>query len=248
MEHLRVDEQERFVVELEGFSGPLELLLALARSQKIDLARISMLALAEQYLCYLEEARRRRIALAAEYLVMAAWLACLKSQLLLPPEEREEELDAEAEAEALRARLRRLALMRKAAEALAMRPQLEIARFPRGAPEARPIVREQQLSLDLWSLLRAHLAVATRNRGRVLALPRRRLPSPAQFLERIARLLTGGSWRRLDGFLPRRLGSELERRAALAAALVASLELARRGAVELHQPHPFGPVLLRRRS
>ncbi|GBD40913.1 Segregation and condensation protein A [bacterium HR39] len=239
-----VREEEAFRVELGAFSGPLDVLLDLARRQKVDLAGISVVALAEQYLAWLESLRGRRLALAAEYLVMAAWLVWLRSQLLLPAPERAPEADREAEG--LRERLAALEAVRRAARWLEERPQLHRERLPRGAGERLPVRHEGPVVADLPSLVGAWFRLAVRaERGRVVRLPPRRLWSPETALEHIYRRLTGREWHELAAFLPP-FSCGLERRAALASGLVACLELARRGEVELRQPRPFGPLFVRR--
>ncbi len=235
-----------FVVELDGFSGPLELLLDLARAQKVDLAAISILALADQYLAYLRRARRMQLRLAAEYLVIAAWLLYLKSQLLLPPEERDEP-DADEMARDLAERLRLLDAVRRGAAWLARRPRLGSARFPRGVPEALPRHREGGAAATLAQLLRAYARLGARRGAEVVRMPRPRLMTVEAALERLSRLLVGREWRELSAFLPPDYMELLPRRSALAASFVASLELARRGEIELHQTRPFAPLMIRRR-
>ncbi|BCX18730.1 MAG: segregation and condensation protein A [Geminicoccaceae bacterium] len=236
-----------FAVTLEGFEGPLDLLLDLARAQKVDLGRISIVALADQYLAYLERAKAARLTVAAEYLVMAAWLAYLKSQLLLPPAERAEPEAAEA-ARDLAERLGRLEAIRAAVVWLESRPRLGRDRLPRGAVEPVPVRVEPRWVAQLGALVAAGARVAARRAPERLRLARPKLVSVETMLERIARRLTGREWCELASFLPPGLGSGLERRAALAAGLVAGLELARTGVLELEQPIPFGPILVRRRA
>lgn len=235
-----------FIVELDGFEGPLDLLLDLARAQKVDLAAISILELAEQFLAYLRRLQARELPVAAEYLVMAAWLAYLKSQLLLPPEERAL-TDAEAAAEDLGERLRRLEALRRAAESLAARPRLGEARFPRGRPEPGEVQVTLVWRATLAELFAAYGAALRRGRVVRMTVPARRLVSVEAVLERLARELTGQEWRELRAFLPADLADPLQRRSAVAAGLVAGLELARQGAVELRQAVPFGPIMIRRR-
>lgn len=239
--------EEAFTVAVNGFSGPLELLLELARAQKVDLAHISILQLVEQYLTWLERARRLRLEVAADYLVMAAWLAYLKSQLLLPPAERDAP-DIEQQAADLTERLRLLEGIRRTAAWLADRPQLGELRFARGAPGPRLIRREGPPAAELAELLRAWGAVMARAGPQTVRLSPRRLISVEQALDRIARLLTGREWRSIESFLPPEWRDGLVRRSAVASGLVAVLELARRGEAELHQPEPFGPVFVRRKG
>ena len=236
-----------FIVDLEGFEGPLDLLLDLARAQKVDLARISVLALAEQYLDYLDEARALELDVAAEYLVMAAWLTFLKSQLLLPREEREEP-EAEELAEQLAERLRLLDALRQAGERLLERPKLGIERMPRGMPEPVPVSIHHRYIARLADLLTSYSAVMTRQRKGSLVVEKRRLVSVEDQLSRISRLLTGKDWRSLQSFLPQALASGTQTRSAIASSFVAGLELARRGEVELRQEQAFGPIMIKRRS
>lgn len=238
--------EDAFIVDLDGFSGPLDLLLDLARAHKVDLVQISILALAEQFLAYLQGVQARQLQIAAEYLVMAAWLAYLKSQLLLPPAEREL-IDAEALAEDLGERLRRLEAMRQAAAALQERPRLGEARFARGAPETPAIVVTRLWRTSLGELFGAYGSLMQRGRMINMTMPARRLMTPEAALQRLAQLLTGQDWRDLATFMPDDLSDPLVHRSAVAASLIASLELARQGSIELRQAAPFGPIMIRRR-
>ncbi len=210
------------------------------------LAKISILALVEQYLAVIEGARRVRLELAADWLVMAAWLAWLKSRLLLPEGADAEE--GEQAAEVLAARLRDLSAMRAGAVWLSGRPQLGREVFARGAPEDNTEIDRSRLALDLGSLVRAYLLAMRR---RVSA--RRYQPRPVTLwsvkdaLQRLGMLLGSlPDWTSLERFLPEVLGGPLERRAAFASTLLAGLEMARGGAVRLRQEHAFGPILVRR--
>ena len=235
-----------FVVDLDGFEGPLDLLLDLARGQKVDLARISILALADQFIAYLEAARERELTLAAEYLVMAAWLAFMKSQLLLPKEEREAD-DVEAMAEALAARLRKLDAIRNAVVWLEGRPQLGTERLVRGSPEPPPVSFDDHWRADLAGLLEAYAKLMARGRRQSIRLVPRKAMSMEAALERLSRLLAGRGWQDLASFLPPGLDDAFLGRSAMAASLVASLELTRRGTIDLDQDRPFGPIRIRRR-
>jgi segregation and condensation protein A len=235
-----------FIVDLDGFEGPLDLLLDLARAHKVDLAKISILDLAEQFLAYLRGMRARELQIAAEYLVMAAWLAYLKSQLLLPAVERDLD-DAEAVAEDLGERLLRLEALRRAAAELQARPGLGEARFARGAPEPTSMVVTPVWRASLAELFAAYGAVTQRGRMARMTVPARRLMTPEAALQRLVQLLTGRDWHDLATFLPDDLGDSLLQRSAVAASLIASLELARQGAIELRQAAPFGPIMIRRR-
>jgi len=239
---------DSLVLHLDGFDGPLDLLLDLARTQKVDLARISILALVEQYLVVIEGARRLRLELAADWLVMAAWLTWLKSRLLIPdaPEAADEE--GEMAAGALAERLSALQTIRAAAGWLGGRPQLGLDAFARGAPEDHVEIDRTRLRLDLPSLMRAYIAGARR-----AAASRTYRPRPLTIwtvqdaLGRLAALLgTIPDWASLERFLPEQLGGPTQRRAALASTLVAGLELARDGAARLRQEQPFGPIWIGR--
>ncbi len=241
------------VVDVEGFEGPLDMLLALARSQKVDLRRISVLRLAEQYLAFVERARARRIELAAEYLVMAAWLAYLKSRLMLPAPEAGEEPTGEELAARLAHRLERLDAMRKAAAQLMARDRLGRDVFPRGiAPgEGGPEIRRRIVwRARLSDLLRAYARLRTRDDYRPLPVSRPEVLAIETALARLRRALGGApGWSELARHLPADwLASPERRRSALASSLCAALELAREGAAEIHQERLFGPVLLRART
>src|SRR5580692_3704484 len=200
-------------VRLEGFEGPLDLLLDLARTQKVDLARISILALVEQYLEVIEGARKIRLELAADWLVMAAWLAWLKSKLLLPAGTPDAE-DAETAADVLAARLRDLQAMRAAAAWLGARPRLGVDVFARGAPEDHTEIDRSRLMLDLTSLVRAYVQVARRAAGAKRSYRPRPISlwSVQDALGRLARMLGSvPDWTNLDQFLPEELGDPLQR-------------------------------------
>lgn len=238
---------DALLLHLDGFEGPLDLLLELARAQKLDLARISILALVEQYLAVIEGARRVRLELAADWLVMAAWLTWLKSRLLLP-KGLEAADEGEAAAEVLAARLRDLQVVRAAAIWLGGRVQLGQDVFARGEPEDLTETDRSRLALDLPGLLRAYLAAARRGasgrRYRPAALTVWTVKSA---LARLA-LLVGSlpDWASLEQFLPESMASPMERRAALASTLLAGLEMARGGGIRLRQEAPFGPILVGR--
>ncbi len=238
------------VLRLGGFEGPLDLLLELARAQRVDLARISILAVVEQFLAAVDGARALRLELAADWLVMAAWLAWLKSRLLLPAEAAAEE--AQDAAALLAGRIAGLEQVRAASAWLGARPQLGIDVFGRGAPES--LVREDRsrLSADLPGLVRAYLDGVRRAGARATYRPRPpQLPGLADALARLQRLLGGvPGWTELRHFLPDGAAGDadaaLRRRAGLASTLLAGLELAREGEVLLRQDDAFGPILLRR--
>jgi segregation and condensation protein A len=237
-------DSEALVLQLDGFEGPLDLLLELARAQKVDLAKISILALVEQFLSVIEGARRVRLELAADWLVMAAWLTWLKSRLLVPAMGEPE--DAEAAAETLAARLVDLQAVRAAAAWMGKRPQLGWDDFARGVPEDFTETDRSKLKLDMSSLLSAYLA-ARRRAGAKLQYK----PKPMNYfsmqnaLERLQKLLGSmPDWSSLEAFLPDNLEGGLPRRAAMSATLVAGLEMARGGDIHLRQETNFGPILV----
>jgi segregation and condensation protein A len=238
---------DSLILRLEGFEGPLDLLLELARAQKVDLAKISILALVEQYLALVEGARRIRLELAADWLVMAAWLTWLKSRLLLPEEE-PEAMEGEQAAEVLAERLRLLQAMRTAAAWLGTRPVLGLDVFRRGAPEDFTAIDDSRIAADLPGLIRAYLAALRRSAGKRTYRPRPvTLWSVQDALKRLGAMLGSmPDWVTLDRFLPESLGDPLARRAALASTLIAGLEMAKGGAAQLRQDEEFGPILVHR--
>ena len=233
------------LVRLDGFEGPLDLLLDLARAQKVDLARISILALVEQYLAVIEGARRVRLELAADWLVMAAWLTWLKSRLLLPDDAGAEA--GEEAAEVLAARLAALLVIRAGARWLGTRAQLGQDVFARGAPEDHTAIDRSGLLLGMPALLHAYLGALRRGGAQRRYRPRPLTVWTVQ--EALARLramlhsLPDGA--SLERFLPDFAADPMQRRAALASTLLAGLELARDGQARLEQDRPFGPVRLR---
>jgi len=242
------DAPESLVLRLEGFEGPLDLLLELARAQKVDLAKLSIVSLVEQYLAVIEGARRVRLELAADWLVMAAWLTWLKSRLLLPVDARDAEQGEEA-AEILAVRLRDLSAIRAAAGWFGARSQLGQDVFARGAPENHTEIDRSRLTLDLGSLVRAYLNAVRRGTKSRLYRPRPlALWTVDDALRRLGALLGSlPDWSTLEVFLPENVRGLIERRAALASTLLAGLEMARGGAVHLRQDRDFGPILVRQR-
>jgi len=236
-----------FVVDLEGFEGPVDLLLVLAREQKVDLAKISILALAEQYLAYIEQARHLELDIAADYLVTAAWLAYLKSRLLLPQPTDDGEPSGAEMAEALAWRLRQLDAVRRAAQDLFARPRLGYERFARGQPEGLRIRRKSRFRLSLQELLQSYVEHRLKARDHTLILGPMPVVRVEDALKRLTRMLGGPDWQNLLAFLPSGLGDDRIRRSALASHLAASLELARAGMIEVSQASAFGPIYLRRR-
>jgi segregation and condensation protein A len=237
-----------FVVDLEGFEGPLDLLLTLARQQKVDLMNISILALAEQYLGYIEAARRIRLEIAADYLVMAAWLAFLKSRMLLPTPEGEEEPSGEELAARLQHQLRRLEAMREAAETLMDRKRLGLDTFPRGMPEGVRVVRDSTYECELYELLNAYSAQVGKNNVTTFKLRPVTIHSVEEAIKRLRNLLGHvPDWSSLETFLPPEFDQRtgVERRSGLASTFAASLELAKQGQIAMKQGKTFGPIFMR---
>ena len=240
------DPEERLVVDLEGFEGPLDLLLALAREQKVDLKRISILKLADQYLDFIGHARRLRLEVAADYLVMAAWLAYLKSRLLLPEEEQEEEPTASEMAAALAFQLQRLQAMQDAGAKLLARPRLGLEVFRRGAPERFRSIRTPVFEVTLFDLLKSYADHHRRQEVATLHITPNELYTVEQALERLQRLLgRTPDWQSISSFLPPDVRDGVVARSALASTFVASLELARSGKVQIRQNTPFGPIYIK---
>lgn len=235
------------VLDLDGYEGPIDLLLALAREQKVDLARISILELADQYLAFIAEQRRLQLEVAADYLVMAAWLAYLKSRLLLPdPPEDDSGPSAVELAEALAHRLRLLAAMQRAGSALMALPLLGRDVFARGAPEGLDMIDQPVFELGLFELLRAYGDSHRRQHGQVLTILPSAYRSLADAMEHLTRFVGQlPDWCELMAFLPEELQDGPLRKSALAATFAATLELAKAGRVELRQDRVFGPLYLR---
>jgi segregation and condensation protein A len=236
------------IIALDGFEGPIDLLLNLAREQKVDLAKISILALAEQYLAYISAARKLRLEIAADYLVMAAWLAFLKSRLLLPQPE-ENEPNASEMADALKFQLQRLEAMQKAAQDIQALPQLGFDIFLRGKPEEIEVEEQPEYYLPLYDLLTALAAPMRRKKPPAYSIIQSRLYSMEESVERLRHLLgVMPSWGVLQEFLPEVLGDDLEHRSAVASTFAATLELVKNGELELRQDGTFAPIYLRRRE
>src|SRR6478672_2609948 len=241
---------DTLVVDVEGFEGPLDLLLALARTQKVDLARISVLALAQQYLDFIAEARKLRLEIAADYLVMAAWLAFLKSKLLLPAEQDAEgEPTGEELAQLLAFRLKRLDAMREVAAQLMTRQRLGRDVFARGMPEPLRITRKSTYQANLYDLLKAYAQQRQRTAVKSWQVRPRTVWSLKEGREELERLLgMSCDWAPLDQLLAEFLvGPEL-RKTALASGFTATLEMTREGALEIRQAKVFAPLLVRRRT
>lgn len=242
-------DETTFFVDVDGFEGPLDLLLELARRQKVDLHKISVLALAEQYLSFIEEARSLRLELAADYLVMAAWLAYLKSRLLLPQAEKDEEPPAEDLAAALAFRLQRLEAIRAAAEALVNRPRLGRDMFLRGQPEAVEVARRPQWQATLYDLLSAYARQSQKHAmSRIRLKPRFvwSLADARASLEKLVGQIL--DWTELDSFLIAYCTSEEKRRTVRASSLAATLEMVRQGEISVRQDEAFAPIWVKRRQ
>jgi segregation and condensation protein A len=237
------------IVDVGGFEGPLDLLLTLARQQKVDLAKISILALANQYLAFIEQARRTRLELAADYLVMAAWLAYLKSRMLLPEPPEPEGLSAADMAKALALRLQRLDAIREAGVRLFERPLLGRDVFLRGDPQPIAEIKRPEWSATLYDLLSAYAAERQRRALAHVRFAKRTVWSLADARVILERMVgAGGSdWGRLDEYLIAYAVEPEMRTTALASSLAATLELVREGAMEVHQSAAFAPIYLRKR-
>jgi segregation and condensation protein A len=244
----RATDEPALVVDVEGFEGPLDLLLMLARQQKVDLAKISILALADQYLAFIEEARRLRLELAADYLVMAAWLAYLKSRMLLPDVNAPEGQSAEDMANALALRLKRLEAIRLAAEQLFARPQLDRDVFRRGLPEPIAHIKHPEWSASLYDLLSAYSQQRQKNALSRVRFAKRAVWSLAEAREALERLIGQASdWTRLDEYLIKYVVEPTHAPTVFASSFASALELVREGMAEIHQHQAFAPLYVRKR-
>jgi segregation and condensation protein A len=242
-------DEPALVVDVEGFEGPLDVLLMLARHQKVDLAKISILALADQYLAFIEEARRLRLELAADYLVMAAWLAYLKSRLLLPETNTPEGQSAEDMAIALALRLKRLEAIRGVAEQLFGRPQLDRDVFSRGQTEPIAHIKHPQWSATIYDLLTAYANQRQKHALAHLRFAKRTVWSLAEAREALERLIGQSSdWARLDEFLIAYVVDPKQAATVFASSFASALELVREGLAEVHQQEAFAPIYLRKRA
>ena len=245
----RTADEPALMIDVEGFEGPLDLLLTLARQQKVDLAKISILALADQYLAFVEEARKLRLELAADYLVMAAWLAYLKSRLLLPEPPEPDGLSAEEMATALAQRLRRLEAIRTVAEQLLNRPQLGREVFSRGRPEPIADIKRPEWSATLYDLLSAYAVQRQKQARAYVRVPKRTVWSLAEAREALERLIGGAAdWSRLDQYLLAYMVEPSLKATVLASSFAATLELVREGRLEMHQHAAFAPLYVRKRQ
>ncbi len=239
---------EALIVDVDGYEGPLDLLLSMARTQKVDLRKVSVLGLAEQYLDFVEKARHLRIELAADYLVMAAWLAFLKSRLLLPPDPSEEGPSGEELAAHLAFQLERLQAMRDAAAKLMARDQLGRDFFARGVPEVVTRTKRVTYTATLMDLMQAYARIRTKDEFRPFVMDRDSVMSMEEALERLRGIVHfPGDWTDLTAFLP--AGWEVDparRRSATAAHFAASLELVKGGTIQIRQSETFAPIQIRK--
>ena len=247
--------QQALVVSLDGFEGPLDVLLALARTQKVDLAKISVLALADQYLGFVAQALKLRLELAADYLVMAAWLAYLKSQAAAAARGRHGgPADRRRACGRLAFRLKRLEAMRNAAAGLMTRKRLGRDIFARGMPEGVRTIRVRQYTAVIYDLLKAYAEQRRRTTKRVHVIPRRTVWSIKEARQRLEALVgqltseAAGQWLQLDKYLEQYLANPDVARTAVASSFGAALEMAREGLVEISQAEPFAPIYMRKRE
>jgi segregation and condensation protein A len=241
---------DALIIDVEGFEGPLDLLLELARTHKIDLSRISILALADQYISFIERAQKLRLELAADYLVMAAWLTYLKSRLLIPQAPKEGEGEPIDMAQRLAFRLQRLQAMRDAAAKLMEGPQLGRDVFERGAPEPLVIETQREYGDTLLDLLKAYAERRQRKMVRqIYTVKKQPVWSIKEAREALERLIgTMDEWGTFDRWLEKYIATPETRRSVRASSFTASLELAREGVLELRQDQAFEPIFLRRRA
>ena len=239
------DPRDAFMVDVDGYEGPLDVLLDLARRQKVDITQVSIVQLADQYLAFVTEARQRNLELAADYLVMAAWLAYLKSRLLLPDMDDEDQPSGAEMAAVLAFQLRRLEAMRNIGAKLLESGQLGRDFFARGAPEPFTVTRVSVLDADLHDLMRAYGDMRRRSIPDHMAIEPVKLHTVEQALARIHRMLGGTKeWANLWEFLPKDIKDPLQRRSAMASTFAATLELAREGKARIRQSGAFGPIFI----
>ncbi|THH38782.1 segregation/condensation protein A [Aliishimia ponticola] len=241
---------EALIVDVEGFEGPLDLLLTLGRTQKLDLRQISILQLARQYLVFVEKAKQLRLELAADYLVMAAWLAFLKSRLLLPPDPKDEGPSGEELAAHLAFQLERLQAMRESAARLMARDQLGRDFFARGITTDVSRVRKVTYTATLLDLMQAYARIRTKDEFRPFVMDRDRVFTMEQALERMRGLIGfAGDWADIVSFLPEGWESDpVKRRSATAATFAASLELVKEGKLVIRQSETFAPIQIRKKD
>ncbi len=244
----RADSEPAMIVDVEGFEGPLDLLLTLARQQKVDLHKISILALADQYLVFIEAARKVRLELAADYLVMAAWLAYLKSRLMLPEAAPGEGPSAEDMALALASRLRRLEAIREFATKMMDRPQLGRDVFERGLPEPIAEIKKPEWTATLYDLLSAYASQRQRTVLSRVRFKKRTVWSLAEARATLERLIGQSTdWSRIDSFLITYVVEPSMTATVFASSFASALELVREGHAEIHQKESFSPIYMRKR-
>lgn len=241
---------EALIVDVDGYEGPLDVLLTLSRTQKVDLRKVSILQLARQYLLFVEKAKELRLELAADYLVMAAWLAFLKSRLLLPPDPTEEGPSGEELAAHLAFQLERLQAMRDVAARLMARDRLGRDFFARGAPEVVERVKKITYSATLLDLMQGYARIRTRDEFRPFVMDRESVYTMEEALGRLRGLLGfAGAWTDISSYLPEGWQDDpIKRRSATASTFAASLELVKEGKAEIRQSAMFEPIQLRRRE
>jgi segregation and condensation protein A len=245
----RASSEPAMIVDVAGFEGPLDLLLTLARRQKVDLATISILALADQYLNFIEAARTLRLELAADYLVMAAWLAYLKSRLLLPDAAPSEGPNPDEMALALAKRLRRLESIREAADRLMERPQLNRDIFARGLPEPIAEIKRPEWSATLYDLLTAYSSRRQRSVLSRVRFKKRTVWSLAEARATLERLIgESPEWSRIDQYLVSYVVEPALASTVFASSFASVLELVREGVAEIHQKESFAPIYIRKRA
>ena len=237
------------IVNLSGYEGPLDVLLIMARSQKVDLMKISILQLTEQYLVFIAEVRKKNLELAADYLVMAAWLAYLKSNLLLPREETGEELTAEQMAERLKFQLKKLEAIRQVSEKLMNLPVLGTNFFNRGMPEGIRLIRTPEYYLSLYDLLKSYANQRYKSAYSSMVIERPAVYAMEEALVRLQRMVgTAFEWTKLESFLPPEFSKGKNARSGVAGTLAAAMELVREGVLEVQQLAPFGPVFIKNKN
>lgn len=241
--------EDSLVLNLDGFEGPIDVLLTLARTHKVDITKISILGLAEQYLAFIQRAHALQLEIAADYLVMAAWLAYLKSRLMLPSTDDEDEPTGAELAARLAFQLQRLEAMRKAAGEVMERPQLGQDFYARGEPDPLIVDTTTEFSATLYDLLTMYAGIRDRQGASTLQISPARLYSMDDALERLGKLLGHApDWTTLSRFLPEGIGDDLMMRSAIASTFAASLELARQGKLQLNQSQTFAPIYVRARQ
>ena len=237
------------IVNLSGYEGPLDVLLIMAKSQKVDLMKISILQLTEQYLVFIAEVRKKNLELAADYLVMAAWLAYLKSNLLLPREETGEELTAEQMAERLKFQLKKLEAIRQVSEKLMNLPVLGTNFFNRGMPEGIRLIRTPEYYLSLYDLLKSYANQRYKSAYSSMVIERPAVYAMEEALVRLQRIVgTTFEWTKLENFLPPEFSRGKNARSGVAGTLAAAMELVREGVLEIQQLAPFGPVFIKNKN